>query len=255
MERIDDPSNEPTQPSVLATVSPGFFRRPSALLGNQGTIVTADWLNNVQEELYSVATLNSVAPDKANNGQLIAGILYLAGLVSSTDVGAHAALISSESVLGHLEVATQGEVANLTNNARAMTPHNLTDAFPTGLGTGSVAGITSIAADADHYSRWIQLPTSSGNRFTLQYGISRRINQNHTGTNATAFALDWVDLDDVVFLQANWDDETGFPFGYMRGFANFGVNLDQLAVDEFEHSLSNVTYRCHWAAIGVCAQQ
>jgi len=255
MERIDDPSNEPTQPAVLSTVSPGFFRRPSALLGNQGTIVTADWLNNVQEELYSVATLNSVAANKASNSQLAAGILFLAGLVSANDVAAHADDLSSESFAGHIEVATEGEVANLTNNARAMTPHNLTDAFPTGLGSGSVSGITSIAVDADFYSRWLQLPTSSGNRLTLQWGISQRVSQNHTGANATVFPIPWVDLDDVVFLQANWNDAAAFPFGYTRGFSNFGVNLANLATNDFEHSLSNVTYRIHWAAIGVCAQQ
>ena len=131
MQRIDHTSNIPLAsgaPAVEATVSPGFFRRPSALLGNQGTVVTADWLNDIQAELATVITTNGQTLAKGSNA------LLLAAIESQIDgnVATHAALISNETVLGHLEVATAAEAAALTNNARAITPHNLTDTFEVG---------------------------------------------------------------------------------------------------------------------------
>ena len=129
MQRIDHTSNIPLAsgaPAVEATVSPGFFRRPSALLGNQGTVVTADWLNDIQEELATVISTNGQTLAKGSNA------LLLAAIESQIDgnVATHAGLISNESVLGHLEVATAAEVLNASNNARAITPANLGNAFP-----------------------------------------------------------------------------------------------------------------------------
>ena len=80
MQRIDHPSNIPLAsgiPAVEATVSPGYFRRPSALLGNQGTVVTADFLNDIQENLANVVTQGGESLSKGQGLNLFNAIASL----------------------------------------------------------------------------------------------------------------------------------------------------------------------------------
>lgn len=56
----------------------GLFRDGNAANGELGTILTAAWLNAVQEELRSVLTDQGIAVDPANNKQLLAAIKKIA---------------------------------------------------------------------------------------------------------------------------------------------------------------------------------
>jgi hypothetical protein len=67
MFRIDVPS---------ATVD-NKFTEGSPTAGVQATIVTADWLNSIQEELMSVLSAASVAPVKGLNTQVLTSIYLL----------------------------------------------------------------------------------------------------------------------------------------------------------------------------------
>lgn len=101
MQRIDDPSAVPTLPSPLSTVAPGYFRRPSILAGDQGTIVTADFLNDVQENLVQAILDAGLSLSKGSGTQLRDAI--------TAKIAAHMALSSSEVLVGHARFATAAE--------------------------------------------------------------------------------------------------------------------------------------------------
>lgn len=101
MQRIDDASNVPTLPSPLTTVSPGYFRRPSILAGDQGTIVTADFLNDVQENIVQVILDAGLALSKGTGTKLRDAI--------AAKIATHLAVAPTESVVGHARFATAAE--------------------------------------------------------------------------------------------------------------------------------------------------
>lgn len=268
MQRVDHTSNLPSatnsKPAVEATVNPGYFRRPSAALGIQGTVVTADWANDIQEELATVITTNGLSLTKGTTNQLfnaiesqIDGNVATETAARTSALSAHAALIASETILGHLEVATTGEVQNLANNARALTPGNLPDAYRYGLGSGSETNPAGFTSDSQFYSAFLQFPHTSGDRVTLQWGISARVSQNHVDANATAFACPWASANSFMFLTMlfNDDQDTRTTGTRLIGFPNFGIDLGEITATTFEHSISNEDYRAWWCAIGIAAPQ
>lgn len=143
MQRIDDPSNVPAKPAPLATVSPGFFRRPSVLAGDQGTIVTADFLNDIQETIIHpiLASGNTLAKGAAD--RLTLSIATLANL----SVATHNAIASSEGVAAHARFATSAEVLAQALGTVAISPLRLKQAFPASLANPG----------------YFQLPTLAGN--------------------------------------------------------------------------------------------
>ena len=225
MQRIDHTSNIPFAsgaPAVEATVSPGFFRRPSALLGNQGTVVTADWLNDIQEELATVISTNGQTLAKGSNA------LLLAAIESQIDgnVTTHAGLISNESVLGHLEVATAAEAAALTNNARAITPHNLTDTFEVG---------------SNANGNYCYLPTAipGASRVVAQWGVYVDAGSTDTGTIPLA-----VTMSNALYY-AGANDPTTRPPNKLVGPAS---------ATAINYSISNwAGTTLHWFAFGLSA--
>lgn len=62
----------------------GYFRDGNPSLGEQGTQVTADWLNAVQEELLSVIQYAGITPDKDTHTQLLSALKLMAGEVSTS---------------------------------------------------------------------------------------------------------------------------------------------------------------------------
>ena len=67
MHRIDSSTATPD----------GRFTEGNPTIPVPATTVTADWLNAMQEEKIAVLTAAGIAPDKANNAQLLAAILKL----------------------------------------------------------------------------------------------------------------------------------------------------------------------------------
>ena len=91
MQRIDDPSNIASPQSPLTTVSPGYFRRPSVAAGDQGTILTADWANDVQENIVQVITSEGFTLSKGSASLLRNAIASMI----DTDVAVEASARSS----------------------------------------------------------------------------------------------------------------------------------------------------------------
>jgi hypothetical protein len=75
MFRVDHPSGIATLvPPTPVRLRPygGYFARGDARMGTEGTIIDAEWLNMLQEELCNVVTLNTTAAlDKSDRTQLL----------------------------------------------------------------------------------------------------------------------------------------------------------------------------------------
>jgi hypothetical protein len=70
MFRIDNPTAAATLPAPSVPGTPGFFTDGSAVGGIPATVVPAEWLNAVQEELVNAVTSLGAATSKADNTQL-----------------------------------------------------------------------------------------------------------------------------------------------------------------------------------------
>lgn len=76
MHRIDGTTASTILPAPKPIGAPGFFTA-GTVGGQAATIVEADWLNTVQEELLAILAAAAIAPSKATNTQVIAAILQL----------------------------------------------------------------------------------------------------------------------------------------------------------------------------------
>lgn len=138
MQRIDHPSAVPSLPSPLATVSPGYFRRPSILAGDQGTIVTADFLNDVQENIVQVILDAGLALAKGTGTKLRDAI--------AAKIAAHLAVSAGEAVVGHARFATTAEALAGTLGTAFLSPLRLKEAFPASIANPGYLRIRTPAA-------------------------------------------------------------------------------------------------------------
>ena len=88
MHRIDTPSNANAVPTPLPQGTPGYFKEPTPGQHN-GTEVSADWLNAVQEELVQVILDLGGTLDKTDHAQLRAllGPLVKGIVADASDTG------------------------------------------------------------------------------------------------------------------------------------------------------------------------
>lgn len=70
MYQIDNATAAATQPASTAAGTPGFFTDGSPAGGVPATIVPAEWLNSVQQELINAITTSGQTPNKAAFNQL-----------------------------------------------------------------------------------------------------------------------------------------------------------------------------------------
>ena len=150
MELIDDPSNIPAAQAPLATVSPGWFRRPSTISGDQGTILTGDWANDVQGAITDAILAASIALQKGNFTQLTQAIPILA----QPPIDNHALVQATQSGIGHIELASVQEVIDRTDTLRAITPIHIQWAFE------------AVKADPGY----IIIPSAPGGDLYIQWG-------------------------------------------------------------------------------------
>ena len=143
MHRIDGPG---------ATVD-NKFTEGDPVGGIQATIVTDDWLNNVQEEVMSVLSAGGVPPVKGAQNQLLQSLYNIFARINSPmftgtpgtnstpplhDNSARLANTNfvyqelqsylqstSESVAGLIQIATTPEVTSGANDSKAVTPLKL----------------------------------------------------------------------------------------------------------------------------------
>lgn len=86
MERIDAYGAVAVMPVPGATgATAGFFTEGDPGTGTPATRVSADWLNNIQEELAGVIEEMGLTLDKADPTQLLAAIRLLTGVPSNPD--------------------------------------------------------------------------------------------------------------------------------------------------------------------------
>lgn len=106
MHRIDVPSATPDNE----------FTEGSPTGGVPATTVSADWLNDIQEEIMSVLTNQGIAPIKGVQDQLLQAIIGISG---------DSVPAATTTVAGILMLATQALVDAGTNNNSAVTPLTL----------------------------------------------------------------------------------------------------------------------------------
>lgn len=78
MYRIDSQGavNAPPAPGPVGSTV-GYFTEGDPVNSIPATVVSADWLNSVQEELISLLTATGITPDKKNRTQVLASIISL----------------------------------------------------------------------------------------------------------------------------------------------------------------------------------
>lgn len=77
MHRIDNASAASAKPTPKPAGPDGFFTVANIAVGQQATIVEADWLNSVQEELVYIVQRGGLSLDKTNNTQILRALSYL----------------------------------------------------------------------------------------------------------------------------------------------------------------------------------
>lgn len=77
MQRVCHPSAATALPTPAPAASPGYFGRGNPLNGAMATVVTADFLNGVAEELIATIESAGIEPDIADNTQLLQSMLIL----------------------------------------------------------------------------------------------------------------------------------------------------------------------------------
>lgn len=79
MFQIDNATASPTEPTASSQGTPGWFINANPSSGTQATIVTYDWLNNLQDELIAICSAGGVTPSKAVKTQVVQAIINLIG--------------------------------------------------------------------------------------------------------------------------------------------------------------------------------
>ena len=77
MQRIDNTTAAGSLPTPASAGTPGYFTGGNPATAMPATIVDADWLNMIQEELIAVVTAASLSPSKTTHNQVLAAITAL----------------------------------------------------------------------------------------------------------------------------------------------------------------------------------
>lgn len=79
MHRIDSAGISVGLPTPASAGTPGYFTAGNPTTGTPATVIGADWLNAIQEELVAVVVAGGLSLDKTNRGQLLAAARALFG--------------------------------------------------------------------------------------------------------------------------------------------------------------------------------
>lgn len=94
----------------------GQFRDTSSQTGQQGTVVDADWLNTVQNELVNLLVDNGVSLNDNNDGQIAALLhnalrgMFAQVLMSAVDPGSSESIVNELDGLGMLLHDTDNDI-------------------------------------------------------------------------------------------------------------------------------------------------
>ncbi len=126
MQRIDVSSAAPTLPAPAALGTPGYFTDGDPIAAVPATVVDADWLNLVQEELMGVVTGGNIAPSKTDRGQMLEAILALILGGANATIAAEGSI----SLAGGLLVIKWGTATVQPTSASGFVTHNFPVQFP-----------------------------------------------------------------------------------------------------------------------------
>ncbi|MEK6420033.1 MAG: hypothetical protein V4801_10530 [Burkholderia gladioli] len=146
MFRTDQTTAVTAIPAPSAAGTPGYFTGGNPATGQAATILDADWLNMVQEELMNVVTAAGLTPSKTVYTQLLSAIRALRGtsqvLADTGAANAYAAanatpLAAAPTVSG---VTQEFRVANTNTGASTYKPDALPAAPIFGMGAAALQG-------------------------------------------------------------------------------------------------------------------
>ena len=147
MQRIQAPGNVSTKPALTErTQSPGYFHHGDPANGQQATLVTADWLNMVQEELVAIVTAAGIALNAENTAQVRAAIekLIQNGSTSlSTELKALISTAQSTANTAKTNAATAQSTAN-TAKTNAATAQSTVDTLAANVCANNAAAHNAI---------------------------------------------------------------------------------------------------------------
>jgi hypothetical protein len=120
MFRIDGSTAVGGFPAPATPGTPGYFSDGNPTSGAPATIVSADWLNGVQEELMSVVTGAGLTPDKTSVTQLLTAIQTIAAAVASPPAPTAAVMyIAKASAPTSWLIANGGTIGDAASGASA----------------------------------------------------------------------------------------------------------------------------------------
>ncbi|WP_374572503.1 hypothetical protein [Phenylobacterium sp.] len=173
MHRIDHATAAASLPEPYAAGEPGFFSHALPGSGVTPTVVTADWLNSIQEEILGVLAYAEIAPDKTDNTQLLTALL---------------AMLTA----GGLTKATVAQILAGSDDSHYITALGLKSA----MAAQTLTDAATIAWDMN--SGFRAKVTLGGNRIlgqptNLQEGAtgSLQVNQDGTGGRLLTYASCW----------------------------------------------------------------
>jgi hypothetical protein len=205
----------PTAPSITPDL---FFTAGDEIAGVQATIVDAEWLNMVQEEICYVITANGMALNKADRTQLRQAIAYMTG----QDLSGYLP-IAGGTLTGNLYVETAiytvGDIGsnagNISAGANVTAVGNVSGANVYAAGTVSapiIYGSTDVTAAGSvtgaylHSTAYAQIDASLAVGETIRSSGGRIVSENYT---SPSFALHlvgalaagiWVDPADRLYF-------------------------------------------------------
>lgn len=116
MFRIDHDTAVSVMPTPSAPGTPGYFTKGDPTGGIPATVVTEDWANTIQEELMSILSAASIAPDKTATNQVLLALQALGLKIASTE---QAKALTDD---GTIITPKKLDEALMGGNAKALTP-------------------------------------------------------------------------------------------------------------------------------------
>ena len=80
MHRVDHSTAKSVRPAIQPAGTPGYFGDGDASMGDPPTILTADYMNALQEELVAAVLAANLTLTKSTNSQLAQAITIIAGV-------------------------------------------------------------------------------------------------------------------------------------------------------------------------------
>lgn len=130
MQRIDNASSASSLPSPAAPGTPGYWTNGNPGTGAPATIIDADFLNRIQEELMAILAAASISPSKTTYNQVLTAIQALItangpSLPTTTITGAnHSYVTANDASLIERSNSTTAMVDTLPGTSGALANGN-----------------------------------------------------------------------------------------------------------------------------------